>query len=185
MLFRSRLPKTLTLSLLATIFVGVPVLAQTGSGVMTDAHIAKIRTNCHAAQITLERIHANDAPAYINRNQTYFSISDKLMARLNSRLTLNRYDATELVKTASDYNSGLTEFRTAYKAYDDAMSSALKINCTKEPVGFYDRVTTAREARQNVKDAADNLTALIEQYRQQVQQFEDEHFSSKTARSGR
>ena len=173
-----RLKNIVVLAFASAVFAAMPVFAQVESA-MTDGHIARIRTNCQAALITLGQIHANDAPEYINRNQTYFSISDKLMARLNSRLTLNRYDATQLVKTASDYNTELTKFRTAYKTYDDAMNDALKTNCKKEPVSFYDRVGTARDARLDVKNSVDRLTALLAQYQQQVQQFEDKHFGAK------
>jgi hypothetical protein len=169
-----RLKKAVSVSVLSVLFVAMPVFAQ-ASSTMTDTHIAKIRANCQAVLFTLGQIHSNDAPAYINRNQTYFSISDKLMARLNSRLTLNRYDATQLVKTASDYNNQLTKFRSAYKSYDDSMSDVLKTNCTKEPVTFYDKVSSARDARQKVHDIADQLTSLISQYEQQVQAFKDEH----------
>ena len=172
------LKKVALIAVASTFFVTAPVFAQVTT-TMTDAHITRIKANCQAAVVTLGQIHSNDAPAYINRNQTYFSVSDKLMARLNSRLTLNRYDATQLVKTASAYNDQLVKFRTAYKTYDDAMNEALRADCTKEPVGFYDKVITAQTARQTVKDAADQLTVLINQYQQQVQLFENDHFSSQ------
>lgn len=175
---KNRLKQIVPLVFASAVFVVSPVFAQVES-TMTEGHIARIRNNCQTALITLGQIHANDAPAYINRNQTYFSISDKLMARLNSRLTLNRYDATQLVKTASEYNTELTKFRAAYKIYDDAMNDALKTNCKKEPVSFYDRVSTARDARLDVKDSVDQLTTLLAQYKQQVQQFEDKHFSGQ------
>lgn len=161
---------------IATVGGVVPVLAQAGD-TMTDRHITRIRANCKEALATLSQIHANDAPAYINRNQTYFSISDKLMARLNSRLTLNRYDAAELVKIASNYNETVSEFRDAYKDYDDLMSSVIKMNCTKEPVGFYDRVAKAREAREKVHDLTTELTDYIHQYGDEVQALKDKHFS--------
>lgn len=164
---------------MSVLFVGAPVFAQADT-TMTDAHIAQIRANCEPALSTLGQIHANDAPDYINRNQTYFSISDKLMARLNSRLTLNRFDATELVKTASDFNAELTQFRTLYQAYDNSMTNALQIDCTKEPVSFYDAVGDARVDRQAVRDSVDRLTGLINQYQQEVQAFETLHFSSHT-----
>jgi hypothetical protein len=170
-----RLKRLLGLGIASILFVSAPVFAQVPS-TMTDAHIVAIRANCQAALVTLGQIHANDAPAYINRNQTYFSISDKLMARLNSRLTLNRYNATQLVKTASDYNDALARFRTNYKNYDDLMSEAVNMNCQKEPVSFYDKVSDARDARQKVHNIADELTTLIVQYQQQVQTFQDQHF---------
>lgn len=160
------------------VLTSVPALAQSQG--MTDEHIARIKSNCQDALGTLGRIHANDAPMYINRNQTYFSISDKLMARLNSRLTLNRYDATELVKVASKYNEVLSKFRTAYKQYDDTMAEALRIDCRRQPVSFYDKVAETRNARQKVNEAVGQLKAYIDQYREGVQQFKVQHMDEFT-----
>jgi hypothetical protein len=160
---------------LAGVFTSLPAFAQDSSETMTDDHIARIKSNCQAALGTLGRIHANDAPVYINRNQTYFSIGDKLMARLNGRLALNRFDSSDLVKTASDYNVALTRFRTAYKQYDDTMSDVLHIDCTREPVSFYDKVNDARELRGEVNGAVQQLKALIDQYQQDVQTFKYMH----------
>jgi hypothetical protein len=160
----------------ATTLIGVvPVFAQSAS-TMTDQHIARIKLNCQDAIVTLSQIHASDAPVYINRNQTYFSITDKLMARLNGRLALNRYDVTQLVKVASSYNDELAKFRTAYKEYDDLMSGVVHSDCTKEPVGFYDKVGAARVARQKVHDITDQLTLYINQYQDEVKAFQTQHF---------
>lgn len=159
----------------ATIMV-VPAYAQEATP-MTDAHIARIKSNCPVALATLSRIHANDAPAHINRNQTYFSISDKLMARFNSRLVLNRYDATQLVKTSTDFNTQLAKYKTLYKEYDETMTDLLRINCRLQPVGFYDKVAEAREARQRVHESVVRLKLLIDQYGQDVNSFKSQHFS--------
>ena len=159
----------------ATITV-IPVRAQE-SPPMTDEHIARIKSNCPVALATLSRIHANDAPAHINRNQTYFSISDKLMARFNSRLVLNRYDATQLVKTSTDFNTQLVKYKTLYKEYDETMTDLLRINCRLQPVGFYDKVAEARAARQKVYESVVRLKQLIGQYKQDVSSFKSQHFN--------
>lgn len=159
----------------ATITV-MPVHAQEPAP-MTDAHIAQIKSNCPVALATLSRIHANDAPAHINRNQTYFSISDKLMARFNSRLVVNRYDATQLVKTATDFNTQITKYKTLYKQYDETMTDLLRMNCRLQPVGFYDKVAEARTARQKVHESVVRLKQLIGQYGQDVSNFKSQHFS--------
>ncbi len=165
-----------------TVTMGVaPVFAQS-VGTMTESHVEHIRANCHVALAALSQLHANDAPKYINRNQTYFSISDKLMARLNSRLTLNRYDATELVKISSNYNDNVAEFRTAYKAYDDLMTTAIHMDCIKEPVSFYDKVADARAARQRVHDLTVQLTNDIEKYKAQVSVFEAKNFPAEESK---
>ncbi len=174
--------KSVTLSLAAltvisTILSVVPVYAQT-TDTMTDAHISRIKSNCQVALATLSQIHANDAPIYINRNQTYFSISDKLMARLNSRLTLDRYDATQLVKISSDYNTALAKFRTVYKQYDDIMAAVVHMDCNRQPVSFYDKVGSARIARQKVHDTVVQMTAYIDQYQSAVQAFQTLHASA-------
>jgi hypothetical protein len=170
---RSVIYSLIGLLVVTAILTVVPAYAQEST--MTDEHIARIKSNCGEALGTLSRIHINDAPVYINRNQTYFSISDKLMARLNSRLTLNRYDATQLVKIASEYNSALTKFRTAYNRYEDTMADLLKMNCVKQPVSFYDGVADARSQRQEVNDLVGQLKTLIDLYGDEVKAFKSQH----------
>lgn len=178
---KSMLMRLTAIVILFVVTASMPAFAQSAG--MTDEHIARIKSNCQGALGTLGRIHANDAPLYINRNQTYFSISDKLMAHLNSRLTLNRYDATQLVKTASEYNTTLAKFRTAYKQYDDTMSELLRMDCRRQPVSFYDKVAETRAQRQKVNDAVRQLKSLIDQYRDGVTKFKIEH--SDTFKGGR
>lgn len=161
---------SLVIMVLAAIVVAVPALAQT----MTDEHVDRIKQNCGLALSTIGIIHANDAPIYINRNQTYFSISDKMMARLNSRLALNRYDATELVKTASEFNKALVQFRSAYKIYDDTMAELVRMDCSHAPVSFYDKVADAREQRQKVHDIVLMMQKLLVQYRDNVMKFKND-----------
>lgn len=154
--------------------VGLPVAAQDSSSI-TDEHVAQIKNGCPTAIATLSQLHANDGPVFVNRNQAYFSISDKLIARLNSRLALNRFDTTPLVKIASEYSTALTEFRTAFKRYDDAMKSITKMNCVKQPNEFYDEITEARELRGKVNQAVRKLHDKINDYRDAVNVFEEKY----------
>ncbi len=157
-----------------------PVYAQESQS-LTDDHITRIKTNCQSAIATLDQIHANDAPVYINRNQAYFSISDKLIARLNSRLALNRFDTSTLVSIASDYNTELTHFRAAYKKYDTAMAELVKRNCSRQPVAFYDAVADVRKLREEVHSSISRLHGYIDQYRSAVNTFETQHDSQLRA----
>lgn len=143
---------------------------------MTDEHITRIKSNCPGALSTLTRIHANDAPIFINRNQAYFSVGDKLMGRLNSRLALNRYDTTLLTKITNDYNAQLIKLRTTYKQYDDTMADLLRINCRLQPVSFYDKVASARELRSKVNAIIIKLKEDTDEYQQAVKDFKNRHF---------
>ena len=166
----------LLLAALAGFAVVSPVAAQTAES-LSDAHSARIKNNCQSAIAILGQIRTNDGPVYVNRNQAYFSISDKLIARLNSRLALGRYDTTPLVKIAGDYNQSLTDFRAAYKRYNDAMVELTRMNCSQRPTDFYAKAEEVRELRQKVHEVVEKLRGLIADYRQAVEAFRLEHAS--------
>lgn len=157
-------------AIIALSFVVTSVVVAQEVG-MTDAHIARIKSNCQNALGIITTIHANDAPTYVNRNQTYFSIGDKMMTRLNARLATNNFEVTELTRITGDYDTALHSFRSTYKEYDDIMTEVLRMDCTKQPVSFYDRVADAREKRGDVNEAVKNLNVLIDEYEQAVQTF--------------
>ena len=154
----------------ATQVITGTVQAET-SAPMTEAHIARIRNNCVEAQSSLNQLHASDALLRVNRGQLYEAISTKLMAPLNSRVSLNKLDGVTLVSTTVQYEKEFDEFRANYQSYEEAMSKALDINCTEQPVAFYDSVTDAREKRQKVHDSTQAIQKTIKQYRSEVDKF--------------
>lgn len=164
------------------LLASVPARAQDAAP-MTDTHISRIRNNCQSALATLSQLHANDGPVFVNRNQTYFSISDKLIARLNARLAVNRYDTSSLVNISNDYNEALTDFRTAFKEYDSAMKELVRMDCGRQPVGFYDKVDDVQELRGKVNASIKKLHTVIDQYRQAVATFEQVHLAQSKVKT--
>lgn len=138
--------------------------AQADGAVMTDSHIQRIKQNCRSATNTIQQIHTNDGPLRVNRGQVYDSLSSKLMTPLNSRLILNKLDASALVKLTAQYDKTLNEFRDNYKNYDNQMSNVLTIDCTKQPVRFYDAVAEARRLRGVVYSNVTKLSTIIKEY---------------------
>jgi len=138
---------------------------------MTETHIERIRTNCIEAQTTLTQLHASDALLRVNRGQLYESISTKLMAPLNSRITLNRLDGSTLVAITARYEQQLDDFRVKYQQYEESMSKTLKIDCKKQPVAFYDGVTETRAKRKLVHDSAAVLQKSIQDYKTAFEDF--------------
>jgi hypothetical protein len=132
---------------------------------MTEAHIARIRSNCVEAQSTLNQLHTSDALLRVNQGQLYELISTKLMAPFNARVALNKMDASKLLVVSNDYDRELAVFRTNYKLYEEAMSRTLKINCLNQPVAFYDSVTETRAKRKAVHANIVNLKADIQSYK--------------------
>lgn len=143
--------------------LSIPVFAQ--SPPMTEAHIERIRANCVEAQSTLTQLHASDALLRVNRGQLYESISTKLMTPFNSRVASAKLDGTTLVALTVTYEQQLNDFRASYKFYEEAMTKTLRLNCTNQPVAFYDSLTDARAKRQQVYLSNQALQKTIEQYK--------------------
>lgn len=141
------------------------------SAPMTGAHIERIRANCVEAQSVLRRLHASDGLLRVNRGQLYELISTKLMAPMNSRIALNRLDGMGLVSITANYERQLDAFRLSYKEYEESMSATLEIDCTNQPVAFYDKVNESREKRQRVNEHTLVLHKTIGDYRTEFEAF--------------
>ena len=138
---------------------------------MTDAQIAQIKSSCTTAKNTMAQLHANDALLRVNRGQMYESMETKLMNPFNDRVNSNHLNSKYLVAVTNDYDAALTTFRNDYQAYEESLSSALKIDCTKEPVSFYDAVADARTKRAQVHSDVVKLHQDIDQYKSTFESF--------------
>ncbi len=147
---------------------------------MTEAHITRIRNNCVDAQAMLNRLHAGDALQRVNQGQLYESISTKLMTPFNSRVVLAQLDGATLASLASTYDQQLTTFRTNYQQYEEGMSSLLAMNCTNQPVAFYDAVADVRAKRQTVHDSVTALQKTIQDYQNAFDEFAKQFEGSKS-----
>ncbi len=146
---------------LVSLFVLSSASAETSP---TEAQIIRIKANCVSAKNTLNQIHANDGLLRFNRGQIYESMTTKLMSRFNSRVDSNNFDAKPLIAVTNSYGTALTNFRADYIIYEEQMSTALKIDCQKEPISFYDAVAKARTKRTQVHSDVVILHQKIDDY---------------------
>lgn len=138
---------------------------------MTEAHIARIRTNCVDAQTTLNQLHTSDALLRVNRGRIYESLATKLIVPFNSRIAANQLDGRSLVDIYATYEKHLAEFRSNYQSYEESMSDALKINCVNQPVSFYDKVNETHTKRQKVHASTVALHKTINNYKDAFEAF--------------
>ena len=162
----------ISLSVVLGAIFGASTLAQSDEApLMTEAHIARIKSNCVGAQATLTQLHASDALMRVNRGQLYESISTRLMVPFNSRIAKYTQYNVALVEVASAYDNELTEFRASYKLYEEAMSRTLKIDCQNQPVAFYDGVVDTRLKRQVTHEHVLVLQSKIKDYKTEFEIF--------------
>lgn len=142
---------------------------------LSETHKQRIVANCTSAKASLQQLHRSDASLRLNRGQLYEFISTKLMARLNSRIALNRLDGTELVAAAVRYERALNDFRERYRLYEEQLSAVLRINCSKQPEVFYYQVQEVREKRRSVGDVTDELEKYIVEYYEVFERFSHDY----------
>jgi hypothetical protein len=157
--------RLLVFGLVATVLSSVVFLTGVSAdSPTTDAQLTRIRTNCVSSKNRLNQVHAADGLLRVNRGQLYESMTTRLMSRFNNRVSTNNLDASALVTITNNYDTALTTFRTDYITYEQQLSSAMQIDCTKEPISFYDAVATARTSRSKVHDDVIILHQYIDSY---------------------
>lgn len=166
--------KILVVCLLLTVSIsGVSFLRVSAqSTTMSSQQIERIVSNCVSARSTLTQLHTSDALLRVNRGQVYELMSTKLMGRFNDRVKNNGYSNKDIVEISTKYEAMLDRFRSDYIMYEEHLSLALSIDCSKQPTSFYDAVTSARTEREKVHSDVLRLNQYIHQYQLGIDQFE-------------
>jgi hypothetical protein len=152
------------LAVLGGLFYGATGVRAANQIPLTGEHKRQIASNCTSAKASLQRLHQSDASLRVNRGQVYEFISTKLMARLNSRLALNRLDSGDLVEITAKYETALNDFRNVYQTYEEQLKSTLRTDCAENPEQFYHQVLDTREKRQAINETVEKLSQYIDEY---------------------
>ena len=138
---------------------------------LSDDQKSRISANCLSIKGSLNQLHASDALLRVNRGQIYESMASKLMNNFNGRLGNNSLDNKGLISVTEQYQTALTAFRTDYVNYEKQLSLAMKIDCTKDTVGFHSALENARTKRDLVHTDVTRLHQFIDDYRTAVNDF--------------
>lgn len=164
---------------LLSALVSIPARVMAEPAVLTEAQIEGIRKTCSESKKQLDTVHASDGLIRVNLAQEYENISSRLMAPLNSRIALNGLDGVALSRTTVTFNSELSEFKEAYRLYDESMSEAISTNCTEDPITYYTRIENTRRLRAELAKKVDNLNSYLTKYSKEF-----DNFSRKVQREG-
>lgn len=147
------------------------VFAAPGDLKLSDSEILSIKAGCVSAKQQLTQVRAADALVRVNAGRQYEVISTKLMAPLNSRISLNRLDSTKLVRLTIEYDQAAEQFRNIYQQYKKDLSKAIATDCTVQPVAFHDALVTARDRRGILIDTMKQIKKLLNEYRTEFTNF--------------
>ena len=147
---------------------GAPVLAADNIGAdgsaLSDAQVQQVRQNCKQAQSLLQRLQSTDVATRINRGRIYENLLNRLVTPFNSRVGLNRYDASSLTLATATIRQKFEDFKTDYSTYENSFSNVLRFNCEADPRGFYTLLATIRSARERVAEDVTSLNGAIDDY---------------------
>lgn len=159
------------LALVIASSVSVFAVQKSHAADLTAEQYGRIQANCTTIIGSLNQLHASDALLRVNRGQLYESIGTKLMNSFNGRLGNNSLDNKGLVAVTNSYQSTLATFRTDYQAYEQQLSAAMRIDCTKDPSGFHVALESARTKRATVRTDIIRLNQYIDDYRSAINDF--------------
>jgi hypothetical protein len=142
---------------------------------LSDEQSQRIKANCQTIKSTLNQLHVSDALLRVNRGQFYESLAGKLMDRFNSRLEANDFDAKSVTTITASYRVALNTFRTNYQVYEQRLSDAIDVDCTKDPQGFHDAIEDARTKRTAVRDSVTQLNQYVSDYQAAVDAFAESY----------
>ena len=154
------------------VLAGCLVAASLVSGVVaraqdqppSDETVQQVAHSCQSIRNALTQIHLRDGVFRVSRAQSYEFMSTRLMAPLNSRLLLNKVDASGLVRTTAQYDTLLNQFRAKYVAYDEQLAATIAIDCKQKPAEFYQALVKTRELREEVHQITLELNQHVGQY---------------------
>ncbi len=143
------------------------VLALDQSDLGVD-RIEYIRNNCGDTQVAISSVRATDKVAYVNIGQQLETLYNRLMAPMNGRVALNKFDGVALAKTTVDFNAEVKRFQSIYREYEQSVARITQMSCYNQPVEFYDNLTVLLQKRSAVRESLDKLVALASRYRDDV-----------------
>ncbi|MDB5160520.1 MAG: exported protein of unknown function [Candidatus Saccharibacteria bacterium] len=158
-------------ALIAASLLSVFALKNTYAEDLSADQVSRISANCLSIKGSLNQLHASDALLRVNRGQIYESMGSKLMGNFNARLGNNGLDNKGLVVVSDEYQTALATFRNDYQAYEKQLSTTIKIDCSKDQVGFHTALLDARTKRTTVHDDILHLNQYIDDYRSAVNDF--------------
>lgn len=172
----SKIIKIISLSIIGVaLALSGPVMAQNlDTQPQESPTVERLKDRCDTILSTLRRLHTHDALLRVNTGQIYNGISVRLMARLNSRLAINRIDSTKLVEITGRFEDQRVNFADTYSKYEAAMATLVKKDCKANPADFYQSLILARDERTKLAAVVKELNSTVSEYRVAVEQLKQD-----------
>ncbi len=136
----------------------------------TASQLGAIAGSCKSAQQQIKRVELQDSITRTNRGRAYQGNILQLMASFNSRVALNKRNASKLTEITNTLQTKFSVFYDNFTKYDAKLVELVNLaDCQKQPAVFYAALTQTRGMRQQLAGDTKEMDQLIAEYLVQVE----------------
>ncbi|CAN5680475.1 hypothetical protein BH23PAT1_BH23PAT1_3280 [soil metagenome] len=128
---------------------------------LTFAEQQRIRSVCKPSQGKLQSLKGRITGLETSRTERYGNLVNRL-ERASDKLQEKDVDTGQLDAQVSELKTKITTFETALAEYKLVVSDLGEMECVESPDLFKASLEAARDARQQVKQAADEIKAFLQ-----------------------
>ena len=151
-------------------------LKTTAATELDDEKLTAISTSCSIIKDNIKTIQHEDSKNRDHLGGYYNYILSNFIKPLNIVLVNNNM-STSVITTFSEnqnnYVSAFELFDNDYRKNQKDLEELLSIDCTTEPIKFYNKLVVARKSRAKVADDITTINNLIEKQRTSVSNLKE------------
>ena len=132
------------------------VMAEGTDAGLTSEQETSIKTHCAIIKDNLKNVQYDDSRVRVHLGRYYETILTDFIMPLNVVLVANNISNVDLIENQSDFTAARAKFASDYIVYQKGLEELVSIDCTVEPVRFYNKRMSVRKERAKVK--ADTVT---------------------------
>ena len=149
-----------TIALLVSVFYN-PVNAEESTSI-TTAELNAIKENCATIHDNLKNVQYEDSRVRVHLGRYYETILTNFITPLNATLVSNNTPNVSLIENQSNFVSTRDKFSSDYITYQKNLEELVSIDCSVEPLRFYNKLVSVREMRAKVATDTTKLRELSE-----------------------
>lgn len=131
--------------------------------------------DCLDVKMKLSAVHQQDGLLRVNAGAAFNDISERLIARFNSKVASENLDGPDLISNAASVREDRQEFDDNYQRYEKAMNQLLKSDCQSRQGQFYQELQAVQQMRSDVYGSMNRTNQSIDNYFTAFEKFKQEY----------
>lgn len=140
-----------------------------------ESALSTLTMDCLDVKKKISAVHQQDGLLRVNAGSAYDDISNKLIAKLNSKVASESLDGADLISNASSVRENRKQFDESYQVYELAMYQLLKSDCQSRQQQFYEDLQEVQQMRSDVYGSMNRTNQSIDNYYTSFEQFKQEY----------